>query len=86
MTYSFEAEQAVIGAILLDPKLIERCINVISPKDFYVQMHKSIFEEMLLKFRNDQKIDYVTILASFGSKVETLSENGPSSFADGVNN
>lgn len=67
MTYSFEAEQAVIGAILLDPKLIERCINVISPKDFYVQMHKSIFEEMLLKFRNDQKIDYVTILASFGN-------------------
>lgn len=67
MTYSFEAEQAVIGAILLDPKLIERCIHVISPKDFYVQMHKSIFEEMLLKFRNDQKIDYVTILASFGN-------------------
>ena len=67
MTYSFEAEQAVIGAILLDPKLIERCINVISPKDFYVQMHKSIFEEMLLKFSNDQKIDYVTILASFGN-------------------
>lgn len=67
MTYSFEAEQAVIGAILLDPKLIERCIHVISHKDFYVQMHKSIFEEMLLKFRNDQKIDYVTILASFGN-------------------
>ena len=47
MPYSPEAEQAVLGAIILDSNVFDKVIDYIkSPDYFYVSLHKLIFSQM----------------------------------------
>ena len=41
--YSFEAEQAVLGSILFDPKCFSAAAAILRPEYFYYPQHKSIF-------------------------------------------
>ena len=45
--YSVEAEQAVLGGILLDPKEIATAAAALVPDSFYVTKHRDIFETMV---------------------------------------
>lgn len=62
LPYSMEAEQSVIGSILIDPASIERVIGIVQPSNFYIPQHKSIFQHMLLMFELGRPIDAVTLL------------------------
>ena len=47
MPYSPEAEQAVLGAIILDSTVFDKVVDYIkSPDYFYVALHKIIFMQM----------------------------------------
>lgn len=57
-----EAEQAVLGAILLHGDLID-CIDVrVSENDFYFDINKLIYRAMLSLRANSKPIDTVTVL------------------------
>lgn len=58
---SIEAEQAVLGAILIDPNAIAKIIDVVKPNCFYKQAHKQIYSAALSLFNNNEPIDVVTI-------------------------
>jgi replicative DNA helicase len=45
--HSAEAEQAVLGSILLSPALLAELTGKVTPEDFYLGHHKDIFEAML---------------------------------------
>lgn len=55
--HSLEAEKNVLGAILLDPKLIDDVATVVSEDDFYATQHEIIFRTML----ESSEIDAVII-------------------------
>ena len=60
--YSMEAEQSVLGAILLEPECIAQVLEYLSPESFYRQQHKELFAIMLAMFTSAQPIDVVTVL------------------------
>ena len=66
LPYHKEAEQSVIGAIFLDPKIITAVIDQLSKEDFFEQSHILIYQAMQDLYNENLKIDY----ASVGSKLE----------------
>ncbi|HYE82670.1 MAG TPA: replicative DNA helicase [Clostridia bacterium] len=59
--YHQEAEQSIIGAVLMNPELINDISDLISPQDFYREAHKEIYEAITFLYANDQPIDLITI-------------------------
>lgn len=62
LPYSLEAEQAVLGAILLDPERINDITGAVFEDDFYVDKHKAIYGIMRDLFVESRTIDPVTVL------------------------
>ena len=62
MPFSLEAEQAVLGIIILDPEKIREVANVIHAEDFYLEQHKVIYEAMRDMFLTNSTIDPVTLV------------------------
>jgi len=59
---NIEAEQAVLGAILVNPAIISRIIEILkTPESFYRQSHKVIYSSCLQLFNANEPIDVVTI-------------------------
>ena len=59
---SLEAEQAVLGSILIDSRCIADVIGLVMPEDFYLQQNREIFEAIYTMFNYSQTIDPVTVL------------------------
>ena len=49
MPHSVEAEQAVLGSILIDPRCVADVIGVLRADEFYVEANKNIFETIIHK-------------------------------------
>ena len=60
--YSSQAEQAVIGSMLIDPRCIAEVIKKLRPDEFYVRANRDIFETIVAMFSYGQTVDPVTVL------------------------
>ena len=60
--HSLEAEQSVLGSILIDSRCVADVIGVVSPEDFYLQQNREIYETIYTMFNYSQTIDPVTVL------------------------
>ncbi len=70
--HNIEAEQAVLGAIFLEPEAFSTAAERIGPSDFFRAGHQVIFEAMLELFEKGEPIDLVTVttLLSDSNKLE----------------
>jgi len=59
--HSPEAEQSVLGAILLDPEAMVKIADFVSGADFYFSKHAQIFEAMLTLWDARSPIDLLTL-------------------------
>ena len=59
---SLEAEQAVLGSILIDSRCIADVIGMLKPEDFYLKQNQEIYESIYTMFNFSQTIDPVTVL------------------------
>ena len=59
---SLEAEQAVLGSILIDSRCITEVVGLLKPEDFYQQQNREIYETIYTMFNFSQTIDPVTVL------------------------
>lgn len=62
MPQAAEAEQAVIGAMLIDTACIPEVIELLRPEDFYIEENRIIFQTIYSMFTNSARIDAVTVL------------------------
>ena len=62
MPYAIEAEQSVLGSILLDKDLIIVVIDIVNKDDFYSEQNAEIYDVMLSLFKNNEPIDLITIV------------------------
>lgn len=63
LPYSPEAEQAVLGAILMEPDSIARVAEILPKSDyFYVSTHKLIYSAMMSMFTQGKTVDIITVL------------------------
>ncbi len=58
------AEQALLGAILIDNTQFEKIAGYLSEADFYQQKHQAIFSAIVRLFRNSENVDLVTMRAA----------------------
>jgi replicative DNA helicase len=58
---NIEAEEAVLGSILIDPDAIIRVSTVLRPEDFYREKHGWIFDAALDLHERREPIDFLTI-------------------------
>ena len=62
MPYSLEAEQTILGAILIDQSVISKVLEKIKPECFYNEQHRLLFNIMLRMFTSGIKADIITVL------------------------
>ena len=72
---NLEAEQAVLGGILLDNSVLPQVVEILQPRDFYRAGHRRIFESMLALFERDDTIDLITVREQLEQK-NHLEESG----------
>ena len=59
---SLEAEQAVLGSILIDSRCVADVIGVVKPDDFFLEQNREIYETVYTMFNFSETIDPVTVL------------------------
>lgn len=62
MPYSLEAEQSVLGAVIIDPACFPAVMGNIRADAFFRPQHRRIFETMVGMFNSSATMDVVTIL------------------------
>jgi DnaB-like helicase N terminal domain/DnaB-like helicase C terminal domain len=88
--HDLDAEQAIIGSILLDNQVVNVVLDKIGPSDFYKNSHRLIVEAIIELFLEQKGVDIVTLSsilkdkgmldqAGGASYLSTLQENTPSS-------
>ncbi len=58
---NIEAEQSVLGAILIDNEAMSIALEIIGPSDFYKDAHKKIFTAMIDLYEKHEPIDLITL-------------------------
>ncbi len=62
MPHSVEAEQAVLGSMLIDARCVPEVIEKLRPEDLYVKQNRDIYETIYAMFNFSETIDPVTVL------------------------
>ena len=60
--HSLEAEQSVLGSMLIDSRCVNDVIGMLRPDDFYVRTNREIFETIYEMFSYSEVIDPVTVV------------------------
>ncbi len=72
-----EVEQAVLGALMIDPEAVTDSIDVLRAEYFYKPEHKVIYQAVTRLFNNSQAVDIMTV-------VDDLKKNGELESAGGA--
>ena len=59
--HSLEAEQSVLGAMIIDKEAINTTIEIIRPEDFYKEANKEIYEAIIELYNRNEPIDLITL-------------------------
>ena len=62
LPHSLEAEQSVLGSMLIDSRCVAEVIGILRPDDFFLQQNKDIYETIYTMFNFSETIDPVTVL------------------------
>ena len=80
-----EAEQAVLGALLIDKNAIYRVADILIPEDFYTPTHERIYKAILSLYEKHQPIDVLS-LTNFLKEHEWLKDVGGSAYLADLTN
>ena len=61
MPHSIEAEQSVIGSMLMDREAVMTASEILTGEDFYQRQYGIVFEAMVELFNRDEPVDLVTL-------------------------
>ena len=73
--HSYEAEESVLGGILIDNFTINSAMEILKPEDFYKRAHSEIFKAMVALTERGEPIDAVTLSEEL-KKTNILDECG----------
>lgn len=83
--HNIEAEEAVLGALLIDPDAIIRIAHLINPEDFYLQRHTWIYEAIVDLHQRRDPPDLITLTDELERRDHLGSIGGPAFLTDLVN-
>jgi replicative DNA helicase len=59
--HNLEAEQAILGGILINNDALNQVVDILSGEDFYREAHALIYEGMLTLYNRDDPVDVITL-------------------------
>ena len=65
LPYSDDAEQAILGSVLIDPEMISVALDIIRPEYFHLEQHKELFRIMVSLFsegNGNRELDPVVVV------------------------
>lgn len=74
--HDIEAEQAVIGSMLIDKDAIMSAVEVLKPEDFYREDNKIIYEAILNLYNRAEPVDIITLKTELQSMKQLESVGG----------
>lgn len=82
--HSIEAEQALLGAILIDNEVLHHVAPLLEPEDFYRAAHVSIYGAQIDLYDQNLPIDYVTTVEALGRRKADGQDREAGGDPDGV--
>ncbi|MBI3610031.1 MAG: replicative DNA helicase [Nitrospirae bacterium] len=82
---NIEAEQAVLGAILIDNASLNKALEIIGPEDFYRDSHRKIFSAVLDLNERNEVVDLITLTDQLRKKNELETVGGAAYLSSIVN-
>jgi replicative DNA helicase len=79
---SLEAEESVLGGVLLDNTAIDRVLEFVRPDDFYREAHRRIFRAMLTLAERNEPADLVTLAETLRQRGELQDVGGAAYLAE----
>ena len=78
LPHSLEAEQSVLGSMLIDSRCVAEVIGILRPDDFFLPQNKDIYETIYTMFNFSETIDPVTVLEKM--KVRGVADDKTSAY------
>jgi replicative DNA helicase len=79
---SIEAEESVLGGVLLDNTALDRAIEFVAPDDFYREAHRKIMRAMLELNQRGEPVDLVTLVDALKMRGELQDIGGAGYLAE----
>lgn len=67
MPYSLDAEQSVLGSIIIDPECFDDVAQIVKVDDFYLEIHREIYSAMMDFKMQSKPVDVITLVNSLVS-------------------
>ncbi len=83
--HNIEAEEAVLGSLLIDPDAIIQVSTFLKPNDFYVQRHGWVFEAVLNLHERRQPADLITLSDELARREQLNEIGGPAYLTSLIN-
>ena len=77
-----DAEQCIVGAVLLENEALSKILEIIRPEDFYYESHRVIFQCMIDLFNINEPADLITITEILNKKGKLAQIGGSSYLVD----
>ncbi len=74
MPQNIDAEEAILGAILVSPVCMNKVVEHLRPESFYKPAHRYVYEAMLQLYNGEDKIDIVSVsdILNINQKLELV--------------
>src|SRR5512140_1473857 len=79
---SIEAEESVLGGVLLDNSALDRAVELLSADDFYREAHRKIMRAMLDLNQRSEPVDLVTLSENLRARGELQDIGGSAYLAE----
>ena len=81
--HNIEAEQAILGGVLINNDSMNQIMDILSADDFYREAHMSIFEGMVYLYNHGDPIDIIT-LSRFLTKKNLMEKTGGADYLTSI--
>lgn len=81
--HNIEAEEAVLGSVLLDREVIGRVAPIIAFRDFYREKSGLVYQAMLDLYERGESVDYLTLITEL-DRTQRLAQAGGTTYVSGL--
>src|SRR6266487_3742260 len=85
LPYNIEAEQGVLGSLIIDPEAIALVADFLIPQDFYRDAHRTLYEVILALYEQRQPADFITLCDELDHRGKLNAIGGPGIITSLVN-
>jgi replicative DNA helicase len=79
---SIEAEESVLGGVLLDNNSLDRALEILTPDDFYREVHRKIMRAMIDLNQRNEPVDLITLAEELKGRGELQEIGGAAYLAE----